>query len=200
MNISDVLFNSGYGYSLFNDEELTAIEARIFLKQVAGKARDVAYTKCLVRNKDIKLTPEEIVRQLYLYRLINKYNYPVDRLQVEYTVNFGREEKRADIVVMDKLNTTAPYIIVETKKPLLKDGKEQLKSYTNATGAPIAVWTNGQQISCYNRKDPNYFEQLSDIPKASEKLSDILMFGRVLCGYSTQAMRQFVCNVILISN
>ena len=101
---------------------------------------------------------------------------------------------------MDKLNTTAPYIIVETKKPLLKDGKEQLKSYTNATGAPIAVWTNGQQISCYNRKDPNYFEQLSDIPKASEKLSDILMFGRVLCGYSTQAMRQFVCNVILISN
>jgi type I restriction-modification system DNA methylase subunit len=27
------------------------------------------------------------------------------------------------------------------KKPKLKDGKEQLKSYCNATGAPIGVWT-----------------------------------------------------------
>jgi len=31
----------------------------------------------------------------------------------------------------------------------LKDGKEQLKSYCNATGAPIGVWTNGGQISFY---------------------------------------------------
>ena len=29
-----------------------------------------------------------------------------------------------------------PYIIVELKKPKLTDGKEQLKSYCNATGAP----------------------------------------------------------------
>ena len=67
-----------------------------------------------------------------------------------------------------------PYIIVELKKPKLTDGKEQLKSYCNATGAPIGVWTNGEQISCYNRKDPNFFEEISDIPKASQKLSDII--------------------------
>jgi len=38
----------------------------------------------------------------------------------------------------------------------------------------MAVWTNGQQISYYHRKDPNYFEAITDIPKASETLADIL--------------------------
>ncbi|MDR1676228.1 MAG: type I restriction enzyme HsdR N-terminal domain-containing protein, partial [Tannerella sp.] len=46
-------------------------------------------------------------------------------------------------MIFDKQQTTSPYIIVEMKKPKLKDGKEQLKSYCNATGAPIGVWTNG---------------------------------------------------------
>ena len=65
-------------------------------------------------------------------------------------------------------------MIVEVKKPKLKDGKEQLKSYCNATGAPIGVWTNGKQYSYYNRKDPNFFEDIPKIPKANQKLRDIL--------------------------
>ncbi|HDL5423795.1 TPA: N-6 DNA methylase, partial [Mannheimia haemolytica] len=56
----------------------------------------------------------------------------------------------------------------------LKDGKEQLKSYCNATGAPIGVWTNGESISYYNRRDPNYFKDIPDIPNAQQKLSDLL--------------------------
>lgn len=36
------------------------------------------------------------------------------------------------------------------------------------------MWTNGDSISYYHRKDPNFFEDLSEIPKAYEKLSDIL--------------------------
>ncbi|MBC6400603.1 MAG: type I restriction enzyme HsdR N-terminal domain-containing protein [Ekhidna sp.] len=39
---------------------------------------------CLVRNKAIKLTPEEAVRQLYLRVLIDDYEYPVDRIALEY--------------------------------------------------------------------------------------------------------------------
>lgn len=84
------------------------------------------------------------------------------------------KKKRADIVVFDKVKTTSPYIMIELKKPKLKDGKEQLKSYCNATGAPIGVWTNGESISFYHRKDPNYFEDLSQLPTALEKLSDVL--------------------------
>ena len=56
----------------------------------------------------------------------------------------------------------------------MKDGKEQLKSYCNATGAPIALWTNGDKISYYHRKDTNIFEDIPDIPDYNHKLSDIL--------------------------
>lgn len=132
------------------------------------------YTTCLVRKKEILLTPEEVVRQLFLMNLTEEYGYPLQRIELEYQVHFGREVKRADVVILDKDNAKVPYIIVELKKPNGKDGKEQLKSYCNATGAPIAVWTNGDQISYYNRKDPNIFEDLPNIPLASQKLSDIL--------------------------
>jgi type I restriction enzyme M protein len=44
----------------------------------------------------------------------------------------------------------------------------------NATGAPIGLWTNGEQISHYHRKDPNYFEDITDLPKVSQSLKDIL--------------------------
>lgn len=75
---------------------------------------------------------------------------------------------------MDKLQITSPYIIVEVKKPKLKDGKEQLKSYCNATGSTMAVWTNGFQISYYHRKDPNYFEPIPNIPTNDKSIKDIL--------------------------
>jgi len=172
MKIADILKDSNYKLTQFKDEYIQELENSIFEKEL--KSGNAYYTKCLVRNKDIKLTPEEIVRQLYLLKLHNEYNYSYEIMQVEYPVHFGREVKRADIVIMDKIQPTAPYIIVELKKPKLKDGKEQLKSYTHATGAKIAVWTNGSQIEYFHRKDPNYFEHIPNIPKANESLRDIL--------------------------
>jgi len=106
--------------------------------------------------------------------LNQRYGYPFSRMEVEYSVSFGREKKKADIVIFDCDRADVPYIIIELKKPKLKDGKEQLKSYCNATGAPIAVWTNGDQISYYQRKDPNYFEDITDIPNVNQTLADIL--------------------------
>lgn len=170
--LNEVFNNTSYDDTLFSKEAIAAIEASIFTKSVRGS--EVPHIKCLIRDKDIKLTPEEAVRQLYIYKLLHNYNYPVGRIQLESPIHFGREVKRADITVMDKDRPTVPYIVVELKKPKLLDGKEQLKSYCNATGAPIGVWTNGEQISCYNRKDPNFFEAISDIPDVNQKLSDIL--------------------------
>ncbi len=172
MTIAEILKDSNYKLTQFNLVEIQNLEDRITTKVVKGNV--IPYIKCLVRKKEIKLTPEEAVRQLFIQVLIDDYNYPVDRMEIEYSVSFGREKKRADIVIFDKQKTTSPYIMVELKKPKLKDGKEQLKSYCNATGAPIGVWSNGDSISFYHRKDPNYFEDIPGIPKAGEKLSDIL--------------------------
>lgn len=172
MKLNELFKNTSYDDTLFSFEAIATIEKGIFTKNVKGK--EGPYFKCLVREKDIKLTPEEAVRQLYIWKLVHDYGYPTSRIHLEMPIHFGREVKRADITIMDKDRPMVPYIIVELKKPKLTDGKEQLKSYCNATGAPIGVWTNGEQISCYNRKEPNFFEMISDIPKANQKLSEIL--------------------------
>ncbi|MBU3641902.1 N-6 DNA methylase [Polynucleobacter sp. Fuers-14] len=171
-HLIQLLKDSNYKLTQFKQQQIDALEKRITINE-AGK-KQAPYVECLIRNKPIKLTPEEAVRQLYLMVLIDDLGYPATRIELEYGVVFGREKKRADICVFDKDKTTTPYILVELKKPKLKDGKEQLKSYCNATGAPMGVWSNGEQISFYHRKDPNYFEDIPTIPSALEKLSDIL--------------------------
>lgn len=166
--LASILKDSNYSLSLFAESEVKDLESKITSKD--GKS----YINCIIRNKEILLKPEEIIRQLYTAKLIDKYGYPKNRIKFEHPVSFGREVKSADIVIFDKDRPTVEYIIVEVKKPKLKEGKEQLRSYCNATGAPIGVWTNGGQISHYNRKDPNIFADITDIPKVGQTLEDIL--------------------------
>ena len=170
--IRRVFDNSNYHLSLFREDEISDLRERVVVKPHRGK--DVPFIKCVVRDQEVQLKPEEVVRQLYAMRLIHHYGYPKSRLAIEHPVNFGRETKRADIVILDKDRPDTAYTIVELKKPKLNDGKSQLRSYCNATGAPIGVWTNGEKISHYNRKDPNYFEDITDIPRADQSLADIL--------------------------
>ena len=170
--IQTLLKDSRYHLELFTEAELAALRAKIQKQIVKGK--EVPFVNCAVRNKAIQLKPEELIRQLYVQRLVNHYGYTKDRLALEYPVSFGRETKRADIVIRDKDWPDTPYLIVEVKKPKFQDGKAQLRSYCNATGAPIGVWTNGQHVSHYHRKDPNYFEEITDIPRANQSLADIL--------------------------
>lgn len=166
--INEILKNSNYDDTQFSEEEIKKLESNICYKN------GIPYVDCIIREKTIKLTPEETIRQLFIKKLMKTYGYQKDRIILEYPIHFGREVKRADIVITDINDPIVPYIIVELKKPKLLEGKEQLKSYCNATGAPIGVWTNGEQISYYNRKDPNYFEDITNIPKSTEKLSDII--------------------------
>lgn len=149
-------------------------DALSILVEAPRDSKSKYYTICIKRQKKIILTPEEVIRQLFLMYLIDTYSYPLDRITVEYPVNFGVQVKRADIVIMDKDRPNVAYIVIELKHSKLKEGKEQLKSYCNATGTPIGVWTNGEQISYYHRKDPNYFEDLVDIPNVNQILSNII--------------------------
>lgn len=172
MKIIDILKDSNYKLTQFETSQIEALENSIISKEVRGK--QTPYVECLVRKREMKLTPEEIVRQLYLMVLNQKYGYDFERMAVEYNINLGSTKKRADIVIFDKKNTTAVYILVELKKPRLQDGKEQLKSYCHGTGAPMGVWTNGESISFYNRRDPNYFKDIPNIPNSNQTLKELL--------------------------
>ena len=167
-SLEELFRNTKHSSSIFSADEITAIEDAITLKG------SVPYIKCLIRKKDVRLTPEEAVRQLYIHKLINDYGYSTEQIRLEHAIHFGREVKRADIVIFEKEHPDSEYIIAEVKKPKLTEGKEQLRSYCNATGAIIGVWTNGEDISYYHRKEPNHFENIPDIPNSSQKLRDIL--------------------------
>ncbi len=166
--IADILKSTDYALKVFESEEIAAIE--LFDK------RNKPYLKDFVDGKDRPAKPEEIVRQLYLYRLIHTYGYPVDRISVEKAVYFGSTvaKKKADIVICDRDDPDTAYIIVEVKKPKRKDGIEQLKSYCNAEGAPIAVWTNGNEVLILHREDPNIYRKIEYLPRVNQTLSQVI--------------------------
>ena len=160
-------------FVLFSEEENRTLDERSFEKVVRGKP--ATCIACTVRNRDVRLTPEESTRQLWLSRLISQYGYPAARIAVEYPITFGRDSsKRADIVVFDADRPTVPYIIIEVKQGKLRDGKEQLRSYAHATGAPLAMWSNGILAEVWHRKNPNYFVSIHHLPHANQTIEDIV--------------------------
>lgn len=140
------------------------------------------FLTCLKRNKLIQIylekksAPEEILRQLWLYKLINYYEYKIDKIDIEKEIYFGTQvnEKAADIVVYQDDGRT-PRIIIECKKPNREDGIDQLKSYLNAEGSPIGVWSNGAERVILYRPYPNEFEDtLTEIPKKDQTIDEVL--------------------------
>lgn len=149
---------------------------RFYIKDFKSGGKKFVYDEAKQNGK-----PEEIVRQLWLYKLNKFYKYPLDRIDIEKSVHFGSKEfARADIVVY-KNDKTTPYIIVEVKKPNFEKGIDQLKSYLNAEGCEIGVWSNGNIKTILYRNYPNNFEDtLSEIPPADKTIDDLLSEKRTL--------------------
>lgn len=73
MNLAELLKDSAYRLSQFKPAQIAAFEAGITQKNT-GKTLAL-YVNCLVRNKPIKLTPEEAVRQRYVMVLRDDLGY-----------------------------------------------------------------------------------------------------------------------------
>ena len=130
-----------------------------------------------------KTSPEEIVRQLWVYKLMHSYGYQVDEIELEKSIHFGTEmgTKAADIVVYTNSTKETPKVIIEVKKPKRKDGIEQLKSYLNAEGSPVGVWSNGSDSIILYRPYPKDFDDtLYDIPKRGQEPKDVLEVRKTL--------------------
>lgn len=146
----------------------------------SGEPREV-YDEGKKRSK-----PEEIVRQLWIHKLHKEYQYPLDRIETERSVQFGTEvsKKRLDIVVY-KTDKSTPYIIVEVKSPTGGKGIEQLKSYLNAKGAEIGLWSNGMNRIILYRPYPKEFnDTLPDLPKADQTIDDLFEAKRTYFEYT----------------
>ncbi len=180
--ILDLIFKDPqvtHGLKEFKKQNIKVEEVITIFEKEKGKF----YVRCLKRDKDIlvydknkNLTkPEEIIRQLWLYTLIKKYKYPLERIEVEKSVHFGREihAKKADIVIY-KEDKITPYIIFEVKEPKEKKALEQLKTYMSGEGAEGGVWSNGiEKVILYRPYPKEYITTLSDIPRADQTWDDL---------------------------
>lgn len=130
---------------------------------------------CGVSEKKKLAKPEEIIRQLTIRKLIDDLGYSARHIAIEVPIRMGSTyaSKKADIVVYKDDARVTPYVIIEVKKPLRKDGLDQLHSYMNATGVYYGAWINGKDAVCQLRVEPNLFEEIPRLPAVNEGLDDI---------------------------
>ncbi len=142
---------------------------RFYIKDLKSASMKFVYDEEKETSK-----PEEIARQLWIYKLNKLYQYPLDRIETEKSVHFGQNVyARTDIVVYKKDKIT-PYIIIEVKSPSEKKGVDQLKSYLSAEGCEIGIWSNGNdKVILYRPYPKEYQDSLSDIPKADQTIDDL---------------------------
>lgn len=181
MDILKLIFtNPADSLSLFSRDDTDSLniyekkegEGKYYLTSLSRGQEE----KLVYNSKTKKSAPEEIVRQLYIRELLKKYKYPKELIEIEKSVQFGREinKKRADIIIYSDDNVT-PSLIIEVKAPSEKNDVQQLKSYLNAEGAPIGVAINGKSQLILFRPYPKDFDDtLSDIPKYGETVDDVL--------------------------
>lgn len=163
-------------------------EGKFYVKAISKNDEE----KLVYNEKTGKSAPEEIVRQLYLVKLTKHYKYPKNLIELEKSVNFGREIKRADIVVYRPDGIT-PKIIIEVKAPREENDVQQLKSYLNAEGAPVGVAVNGKTRLILYRPYPKDFDDtLDDIPASDEEVADVLAKRKTLKDLREDDLKQTI--------
>ncbi|MEY5041260.1 MAG: hypothetical protein RLZZ414_808, partial [Bacteroidota bacterium] len=137
---------------------------------------------CLSRKKLIKHTPEEEVRQCFLFYL-NKLGYNFNNIEVEAPLkNFGVATKdRADIIVYDVnrlgKNGENQYalILIECKSPnvnITEKTDNQILKYNDILGAKFLILTNGNYTEYheFNEKEEAY-QLIDKLPTQEELLN-----------------------------
>lgn len=136
--------------------------AQLDLNRKSGKV----FVKCLIRRREILLTPEEWVRQHLIAYLINTLNYPQTLIGVEKSIQYNGLSKRWDLVVFN--SDFEPYILVECKSPSIKLGTNTLQqalSYQHQLNCEIIVISNGLETYTWrlNRENQS-LDELKGIP------------------------------------
>lgn len=172
----------------FSQEDRDWINSRIH-----DRADGEPGVECVVRGMNdngdyFKLTPEEIVRQYYAYKLMEVYGYTKEQIGFELpAVYAGREvirEKRIDIAVFNKDNRTKIDMIIEVKRPEVKDENitatgesstpfQQMQSYCRLKQAEIGVIANGDNLLKFY--EAPYFDEalvIDKFPRNGEDISE----------------------------
>lgn len=119
-----------------------------------------------LRRKFVALTPEEWVRQHFVFYLVHKKGYPQSLIANEIQINLNNQKKRCDTVVYD--NTPEPIVIVEYKSPdiaITQQVFDQIVRYNIVLRVKYLIVSNGlSHYCCRMNYETLSFEYLLDIP------------------------------------
>ncbi len=109
-----------------------------------------------IRNTWVAATPEEVVRQTWIQRMILELKFPKELLAVEKDLkalpHLSQEiklpDRRIDLLVFMKKNATfVPLLLIECKEGALKEeALSQVLSYNHYVKAPFVAVVNQHEI------------------------------------------------------
>jgi len=139
-----------------------------------------------LKGKELIMTPEELVRQKYICRLVNHYKYALDQMEQEVKLTGskrGTGRASADIVIWrskeDKHKNLNPIIVVECKAEYITIKSEdyyQGQNYARFANAPFFVTTNEKETKVFKVNlavtPKTLSDEILDIPNAKEANSN----------------------------
>lgn len=125
-----------------------------------------------LRKREVTATPEEKVRQWFIYELENTFKVPRHMMMSEAGFSFGGKKYRADIVVYDR--SCRPTVVVECKRPEVElDGKvvRQAMRYNSVLDVRFIILTSGVKTLVYQRVGDSFL----NVPSVPEYESMICL-------------------------
>ena len=145
--------------------------------QRKGRYLEYVHTKPQPKQQ-IEDDPEELVRAAFYVELIERYQYPKERLNIEIIVPRRTPSDLADIVVFEDDEQKKPYIVVEAKKDDVTDAEikqavEQTFGNANSLRAKYAAVVAGTVRIAFDVAgfDPREREKnvIADLPERYHK-------------------------------
>lgn len=126
-----------------------------------------------LRKKRLVLTPEELVRQIFVNWLLTHKGYPASLISNEIGIKVNGTKKRCDTVVFNPKGN--PLVVIEYKSPEISISQEvfnQIIRYNSVLRSPFLVVSNGSMHYCCRmdyinhnhifKNDVPFFTELSD--------------------------------------
>ncbi|MCC6700858.1 MAG: type I restriction enzyme HsdR N-terminal domain-containing protein [Fluviicola sp.] len=135
-------------------------KANLRLSQKEGQY----FVWCDVRKKQLKLTPEEWVRQHAMHFLIHQKGISIGRISAEHLLKINKQNRRCDILVIDQQGKAV--LIVECKAPEITIDEKtflQTSNYVRETGAQFFWMTNGLQHVVMDCMNGTFIEELPEM-------------------------------------
>ncbi len=119
------------------------------------------------RKKQVRLTPEEWVRQHLLHYLIGELGYPKARLAVEKSISLNKMTRRYDAVIFDESGHN-PILLIECKAPEIAINQQvfdQTARYNQVLDVQFFLISNGlNHYFAFVDKTAGRYRHFEEIP------------------------------------